>query len=210
MNIGDTVRRIYTDNGGSGAKIGQTAMIVALDRGWPVVKYHGYKEDRDTGGEIWCPSFCEVISTQNQQEHPQMRHIEQSESQTMNVQEAYKVMQANCGIEVGDKVKVLRAAKDDENGWKEEWASDMSAQIGKTLVVQEIDGNRGFRLSDEYFYPFFVLELVEKGFKTKEIKLNGRYTAIVDRYSVEVGCQSFSFDAVEKLYEAVQDARKGA
>lgn len=35
----------------------------------------------------------------------------------MDIREAYKVMQSQCGIEVGDKVRVLRKAKSREMGW---------------------------------------------------------------------------------------------
>lgn len=209
MNIGDTVRRTNCDNGIIGAKRGQTAVVIgfhpsAVFGSCPIVSYSGcfasYLVD-SVHGELWFPENCEVIQTQNS---------EQSESQTMNIQEAYKVMQENCGIEVGDKVRILRKAKSYESGWGNTWETQMSDQVGKTDRVVDIKP-WGIRLKTAgYDYPFFVLELVEKAPKTKTIKLNDRYTATVDRYSVEVGCQSFSFDAVEKLYEAVQDARKGA
>jgi hypothetical protein len=44
--------------------------------------------------------------------------------------------------------------------------------------------------------------------KAKRVVLNDDYTAEVLEGSVKVGCQTFSFDAVEQLYEAVKEKRK--
>ncbi len=89
-----------------------------------------------------------------------------SDMSEMSVQEAYRVLQANCGIEAGDKVKVLRAAKTSEMGWGYGWDKKYSKHIGDIGVVDRITPNdNGFYIvfaHDNIYAPFFVLELVEK------------------------------------------------
>jgi hypothetical protein len=93
----------------------------------------------------------------------------------MGVEEAYQVMQDNCGIKVGDKVRVLRKAKSFEMGWDTIWVSFMDeyiGSIGKVLGSLDIHGLKvGFDDGSEYAFPFFVLEKVEK-YKTK-IRIDG-------------------------------------
>lgn len=79
----------------------------------------------------------------------------------MTDQEWYDYGYAHCGIGVGDSVKVLRKAGNKEKGWGTGWVPEMDSAIGGTLTV-EGGGERGFRLSDGYNYPFFVLELIQK------------------------------------------------
>ena len=71
-----------------------------------------------------------------------------------------------CGIKVGDTVRVLRKAENEESGWVLGWLSEMDDNIGKTGVVERDDGKSGFyvAISDTCgrFYPYFVLEKVMK------------------------------------------------
>ena len=212
MKVGDKVMRINYDNGSIGAKVGQEATIISFTKeNHPYVTYEGYK-CKDFKGqpntEIWYKKNCSLVSST----------IGQSDSQ-MNIQEAYKVMQDNCGIEVGDYVKVLRKAQNHENGWKLSWKKRMDIFIGNTLEVLDKNDDWGFQLSASdgfygyYHFPFFVLELVEKGHKPKKVdvawvKLNENHTAIVKKDNVRVGCQVFSFDSVESLYQAVQEVKE--
>jgi hypothetical protein len=80
------------------------------------------------------------------------------------MREAYIKMQENCGIRVGDKVKVLRKAKDYENGWSVVWAKEMDEYIGEVGEVTSIDySGILINISDEnWYFPFFVLEKVEE------------------------------------------------
>ena len=101
----------------------------------------------------------------------------------MNIEEAYKVMQAEWvrlyNVEVGDTVKVLRAAKTRELGWGNSWEMVMNA--GSEREVRSVsDGN--IDLDDGYGYPFFVLELVKKAEPTIEIniKINGETRKLSD------------------------------
>ena len=86
----------------------------------------------------------------------------------MELTSAYVKLSNASGIKVGDTVKVLRKAKDDEMGWDNSWDSDMDGYVGRTFQVQRLDDGRGFRLSDGstgsgcYSFPFFVLEKMPK------------------------------------------------
>ncbi len=76
----------------------------------------------------------------------------------MTIEEAYLKIQSECGIEVRDAVRVLRTAKAGEMGWDNTWDDDM--EVGGTEIVNSID-QYGIAL-DDFWYPFFVLELIEK------------------------------------------------
>lgn len=78
----------------------------------------------------------------------------------------YIERQNECGIKVGDKVKVIRKAEDNEDGWGEVWTPRMDAAVGNEYKVTDnkgIDGfSIGFRGAD-FTVPYFVLsKVVEK------------------------------------------------
>lgn len=73
--------------------------------------------------------------------------------------EKYITGQKASGIEVGDTVRVVREAEYSEGGWNNSWAFKM--KLGEQTVEDE-DCGSGFRLSDKYSYPYFVLEIVKK------------------------------------------------
>lgn len=84
----------------------------------------------------------------------------------MNKTEMYMEMQKSCGIERGDLVRVLRIARDNEQGWGVGWGVEMNDAVGKIFKVRKIHEIDGFQLEingDNYWFPWFVLELVEKG-----------------------------------------------
>lgn len=77
------------------------------------------------------------------------------------------------GIEIGDKVRVKYACETDESGWLNSWEDCMNDCIGGIFEVIG-DGNAfGFDLDvskafpdsayASYGFPYFVLDLVEKG-----------------------------------------------
>lgn len=83
----------------------------------------------------------------------------------MLVQEAYRVMQAECGIEVGDRVKILRTYNHNEMGCQlgalstdEERVGHLAEvrKLGDGYIAIDLDNGRGTS------FPFFCLELVEK------------------------------------------------
>lgn len=87
----------------------------------------------------------------------------------MSVQEAYRVLQANCGIGKGDKVEVVRAPflYDGVNSYPDHWRK----RVGNVYRIDNIESTTGwFGFSHEgrnfydgcYTIPFYCLELVEK------------------------------------------------
>ena len=85
----------------------------------------------------------------------------------MTEQEKYLEGHRNCGIKVGDRVRVMRKAEDYENGWGNCWADEMDAEIGKTLIVVEDYKIYGFACQENleenvprWVYPHFVLEKI--------------------------------------------------
>lgn len=64
---------------------------------------------------------------------------------------------------------------------------------GNVLIVEEDRGGKGFRLSDHYSYPFFVLELIQK--KETEPSLPQIYLDIIDN---GFGC-AHEKEALKKL-----------
>ena len=78
----------------------------------------------------------------------------------------YEKRQRECGLKVGDKVKILRKVVDYEDGWGNSWPEDMDTLVGKTGEIIEDGGGVGLKvfLEEEYdwwFFPYFVLEKVE-------------------------------------------------
>ena len=75
----------------------------------------------------------------------------------------YGERQAKCGIGVGDFVKMLRVPLEHEDGWEcSAVPSSMIASVGKVFEVSKVDPDSGFFLKDDWWYPYFVLEKVEK------------------------------------------------
>jgi len=74
----------------------------------------------------------------------------------------YGERQAKCGIGVGDFVKVLRVPEHREDGWDSYSVTSIAASVGKVFEVLEVHDGAGFRLKDGHWYPYFVLEKVEK------------------------------------------------
>ena len=85
----------------------------------------------------------------------------------MTEQENYLEGHRNCGIKVGDQVRVTRKAEDNENGWGDFWVEDMDAEVGKILIVVEDYKKYGFACQENleenalrWGYPYFVLEKI--------------------------------------------------
>lgn len=74
----------------------------------------------------------------------------------------YEGRQSNCGIRSGDFVKVLRVPESREDGWGTLAVSSMSASVGKVFGVEKMHDTSGLLLKDGHWYPYFVLERVEK------------------------------------------------
>lgn len=93
-------------------------------------------------------------------------HVNQRRTK-MTEQEKYLEGHKNCGIKVGDRVRVTRKAEGYENGWADYWVDDMDNKINKILHVIEDSGKYGFACQetleeDDFYrvYPYFVLEKI--------------------------------------------------
>ena len=77
---------------------------------------------------------------------------------------SYFIKHCSCGIKVGDRVRVIREAKDEEDGWKNTWVSNMDFCIGKIYTVIENCDCSGFMLDYKigFYFPYFVLEKIEE------------------------------------------------
>ncbi len=70
----------------------------------------------------------------------------------------YLVGHNKSGINVGDKVKVLKKAKYHERGWNNCWVPSMDASVGNVFLVDKDNGISGFHFKEGCNYPYFVLE----------------------------------------------------
>lgn len=83
------------------------------------------------------------------------------------MEKTYKKRQAECGLKVGDTVKIFRKAEDNEDGWGNIWPEDADTWVGKTgKIVGDGEGG-GFKVfyeeeNDCCYFPYFVLEKVEE------------------------------------------------
>ena len=111
----------------------------------------------------------------------------------MTDQEWYDYGHAHCGIGVGDKVKVLMKAESKKKGWRITWNPRMDGFVGQTLTVCSIADEKGFCcLPDHYWFPFFVLELIQK--KEPESPLPQSILDVID--NEDFGCAK---ESIERL-----------
>ena len=112
----------------------------------------------------------------------------------MDLQEAYRAMQKASGIEVGDKVKVIRRFRACELGsgsgeWN--WSIGKEGMQGQFGVVTGIDTVMGFIKVGHWEFPFFALEIVEKAKPAKILTVGGLESAITKAMKAYVnGCFS--------------------
>lgn len=88
----------------------------------------------------------------------------------MQLYDAHKVMAKASGIQVGDKVKILRKARNNEMGWLYCWSEEMDTLIDTIHIVTEITKDGLYRISNRFNLPFFILEIVEKHDPAKGLK----------------------------------------
>lgn len=77
----------------------------------------------------------------------------------------YKELQdawiAKHNLKEGDKVVILRTAKDRENGWPNNWCDTMNNKVGQMYTFDGA-GDNGIGLSCGYSWPYFVLGVVKE------------------------------------------------
>ncbi|GAF87789.1 unnamed protein product, partial [marine sediment metagenome] len=78
-------------------------------------------------------------------------------------------------FEVGDRVKIIKEAKEYSNGWDNSWTSGMSSMIGHEFEIITNVGIKGYSVGSHNF-PSFVLEKVEENSNLKiENLVKGEY-----------------------------------
>jgi len=129
----------------------------------------------------------------------------------------YEAMQAETGLKVGDKVKILRASERGEWGWDVDWNDSRMAntigQTGKIAMIHDRYISVYFDSGQQWGYPFFVLELIEPAKKLPlPIRLNGDSGSYQAEFkedgSISVGCQTIDFEAIKKIYKVAKSVRE--
>lgn len=98
---------------------------------------------------------------------------------------------ADQGVKVGDCVKVLRRAGEDEENWGDAWIPDMDNYIGNVCTITEICPD-GIELGSDYIFPYFVLE-----------KISGKYVPFSSSEEFLVGYSSQFKDDPDMLTSAI-------
>lgn len=195
FKVGDIVQRAGFNNG-NGAIIGQVATVVSVEKSFVGVRYNGYlPSERNPNVELWNTSFTELVKERE-----------------MNNVEVYNRMHDLAGIENGDKIELLRKWGPEEFGTNS--CMGFSHKPGSLYTVKDSNHRNfsGFKMllvEEGGFIPFFAAVLVEKKPKWEpmHLTLNAKHAAIVYHDKVVVGCQEFSFAAIENLAKTVAAAK---
>lgn len=90
-----------------------------------------------------------------------LEKVEQPEKE-----KSYAERQSECGLKVGDWVRVTRKAENGEAGWDGDWYAVKDNSVGKVYRIEGLKYNgivlRIFDDPREYLFPYFVLEKVEQ------------------------------------------------
>ncbi len=130
-----------------------------------------------------------------------------SDMSEMSVKEAYKVMQANCGIEKGDTVEVLRVPTEYDRayGWTGAGGSNYFCN-GKRVLVEHNLGSDGFSLKGfVYSYPFPCLRLIEKAKPELPPIMVGNHEVEFLDGEIEVGCETVSKETLLQILERLEN-----
>lgn len=101
-----------------------------------------------------------------------------------DLEKAYKLMEKNCGLKEGDKVRVLRKATSHELGWCNSWVEPMDDMVGKEATVDFVSkAGVGIRFKGmSYHYPWFVLEKIA----------SAPPKIVIDGKEIEISQESFN------------------
>ncbi|HNW88222.1 MAG TPA: hypothetical protein PKN48_01035 [Bacteroidales bacterium] len=74
----------------------------------------------------------------------------------------YLRRQNECGLKIGDVVKITTTAKSLQDGWSNNWTSSMNFYVGSVVTITDIRENEGIKIMTKnhvsMWVPFFVLE----------------------------------------------------
>lgn len=101
-----------------------------------------------------------------------------------DLEKAYKLMEKNCGLKEGDKVRIMRKAKTRELGWNNVWVEPMDNVVGKEATVDSVSKHGlGIRFKGmPYYYPWFVLEKIA----------SAPPKIVIDGKEIEISQESFN------------------
>ena len=100
-----------------------------------------------------------------------------------NLREAYQLMQANCGIKVGDTVRVLRTAThEEERAYGATWIKGCKSFIGMEYKVERIDKDCVVIAGVQF--PFFVIEKIKDAESEYPIKLGDKFIISGETYTL--------------------------
>jgi hypothetical protein len=103
----------------------------------------------------------------------------------MTEEESYIKFAKLQNLKTGDKVRLMRDSNYFEHGygWTSSWQNAMNDNVGKTgVVVSKNLSTIGVRVrfeggSRDYFYPFFVLDVVERAAEEKDYLFTVRFSS---------------------------------
>lgn len=160
FKIGDRVKIVEEwigFEGGYDQTIGKIGRIEEIDNDGTV----GVVLDSD--GDWWWykPDAVELI----EDEEPKIYGSAIEECPFEYKEKSYKERQAEWvkanNLKPGDKVRILRTAEDNEDGWGAIWMSLMDETVGEIGTVIEVSNYSGICV-DYWFYPYFVLEKTDE------------------------------------------------
>jgi len=139
------------------------------------------------------------------------------EKEKLTPRELYTKLQNQVDIKVGDTVKLIAYATDEQFGWNGKWDYDLEHkwENEEIAIVESVGNTYGYELKfvndildsddidivDTYFVPFFVIEKTDD-FKFELIKGVGDYKAFISEYGVKVGCQLIDLKTAIEVGEA--------
>jgi len=126
----------------------------------------------------------------------------------MTVKEAYRILQAECGIEYEDEVKLLRMYKKYEMGCDLCPEDQRSMRVGDNYFADPCGS--GMKLRDKNkscvgFAPFFCLELVEKAKpKPPPIMVGEHEVVFLDNGKIRVCQEVISKETLRLMLERLE------
>ena len=101
--------------------------------------------------------------------------------------QSYEKRQRECGLKVGDTVKILRKAEEGEGGWTN--LEETDTLIGKTGEITGVIRCLGVKVfveeeNDWWYFPYFVLEKVEDNETPKHVEPVKQEEKKLTNYSV--------------------------
>jgi hypothetical protein len=80
------------------------------------------------------------------------------ENNSITERAMYLAAHKNSGFKVGDYVKVVAKASEDQFGWDNNWCEQMNKSINQICVISRDGDKRGFELDNNSLFPWFVLQ----------------------------------------------------